>query len=182
MLFDREMLRQLLHELGEELHAKGVRGELFMVGGAAMALAYNTRRSTRDIDGVFEPKAVIYQAARRIAARHVGDLDEDWLNDGVKAMMLGEDPDSTVAFQHPGLNVRVASPRYLFCMKVAASRVEQDDDDIAILFRLAGFRSVAEALDYVQATYPHLRLEPKATYLLEEIAAARQLEEDNGGP
>lgn len=51
--------------------------------------------------------------------------------------MLGEDPDATVAFQHPGLNVRVASPRYLFSMKVAASRVEQDDDDIAILFGLA---------------------------------------------
>ena len=180
MLFDRETLRQLLTELGDELHAEGVRGELFMVGGAAMALAYNTRRSTRDIDGVFEPKTVIYEAARRIAARHPGDLDEGWLDDGVKAMMLGEDPDVTVAFQHPGLNVRVASPRYLFSMKVAASRVEQDDDDIAVLFRLAGFQSVDEALDYIHATYPQLRLEPKATYLLEEIAAAQPTKDDEG--
>lgn len=178
MLFDRGTLTQLLTELGDDLHAQGVRGELFMVGGRAMALAYNTRRSTRDIDAVFEPKAVIYEAARRIAARHQGDLDDDWLNDGVKGFMLGEDPDATVAFQHPGLNVRVASPRYLFAMKVAASRVEQDDDDIAILFGLAGFASVAEALGYIEATYPQLRLEPRAQYLLEEIAASDDRDQD----
>ena len=91
--------------------------------------------------------------------------------------MLGEDPDATVAFQHPGLNVRVASPRYLFSMKVAASRVEQDDDDIAILFGLAGFRTVEEALDYIETVYPHLRLEPKSQYLLEEIAASWPIED-----
>lgn len=27
-----------------------------------MALAYNMRRTTADVDGVFEPKAVIYEA------------------------------------------------------------------------------------------------------------------------
>lgn len=176
MLLDRAALRDLLTELGEELAAQGVRGELFLVGGGAMALAYNTRRSTRDLDGVFEPKTVIYEAARRIAARHGGQVPDDWLNDGVKGFMLGEDPDATVTFQHPGLNVRVASPRYLFSMKVAASRVEQDDDDIADLYRLSGFRSVEEALAYISKTYPHLRLEPKAQYLLEEIAVAQRLD------
>jgi len=34
-----------------------------------MALAYNMRRTTADVDGVFEPKAVIYEAARRVADR-----------------------------------------------------------------------------------------------------------------
>ena len=175
MLLERAHLMALLTELGDELSAHGVRGELFLVGGGAMALAYNTRRSTRDLDGVFEPKQAIYEAARRVAGRHQ-DLPDDWLNDGVKGMMLGEDPDATVVFQHPGLNVRVASPRYLFSMKVAASRVEQDDDDIAVLFRLGAFTTVGEALDYIERTYPHLRLQPKARYLLEEIAA-EQLEQ-----
>ncbi len=174
-MFDNETLRRYLNELGDDLHAQGVRGDMFVVGGAAMALAYNTRRSTRDIDAVFEPTAVIYQAARRVAARH-DDLDDDWLNDGVKGFMLGPDPDATVAFQHPGLRVSVASPHYLFSMKVAASRVEQDDDDIAVLYRLCGFRSVDDAFDHVTMTYAHLRLEPKARYLLEGIAAAQELE------
>jgi hypothetical protein len=29
-----------------------------------MALAYNMRRTTADVDGVFEPKAVIYETPR----------------------------------------------------------------------------------------------------------------------
>lgn len=179
MLFDREMMREYLNEVGEELAQQGIRGDLFLVGGGAMALAYNTRRATRDVEGVFEPKRLIYEAAARVAQRHGGEVPEDWLNDGVKGYMLGEDPDATVAFQHAGLTVRVASPRYLFAMKVAASRVEQDDDDIAILFRLSGFTTVDDALDYIEATYPHLRLQPKCQYLLEEIAATQQLEAEN---
>jgi hypothetical protein len=32
-----------------------------------MALAYNDRRSTRDIDAVFVPKMVVYEAAAQVA-------------------------------------------------------------------------------------------------------------------
>ncbi len=166
-----EDVRRYLGELGDELAAVGLRAEMFVVGGAAMALAYNTRRATRDIDAVFEPKTVVYEAAARVAGRHP-DLPDDWLNDGVKGFLLGDDPASTVAFDHPGLRVRVASPRYLFAMKVVASRVERDTDDIASLYRLSGFKSVAEAIGYVQRTYPHLTLLPRVQYLLEELAAA----------
>lgn len=164
-------IRRLLAAVGEELQVLGVRGEMFVVGGAAMALAYNTRRSTRDVDAVFEPKQVVYEAARRVAARHPG-LTEDWINDAVKGFLLGDDPEATVVFDHPGLRVRVASPRYLFTMKLAASRVERDSDDIAALYRLSGFTSSTEALDYVDSAYPHLRLEPRVVYLLEEVAGA----------
>ncbi|HEY5044406.1 MAG TPA: hypothetical protein VII53_00955 [Solirubrobacteraceae bacterium] len=38
---------------------EGVRGQIFIVGVAAMALAYSTRRVTKDIDAVFEPKSAI---------------------------------------------------------------------------------------------------------------------------
>ncbi len=46
--FGRNELEALLGELGGDLAAKGIRGEVFIVGGAAMALAYSTgaRRST----------------------------------------------------------------------------------------------------------------------------------------
>ena len=69
-MLDHPALLGLLEALAAELDSIGVRGEMFIVGGAAMALAYNTRRSTRDIDAVFEPKATIYQAAERVAAAH----------------------------------------------------------------------------------------------------------------
>ncbi len=171
MLLGGDDLRRYLTELGDDLDSTGVRGELFVVGGAAMALAYNTRRATRDIDAVFEPKSIIYEAARRISARHP-ELPEDWLNDAVKGFRLGDDPAATVVFDRPGLRVRVASPRYLFAMKIAASRVERDTDDIVALHRLSGFEGVDDALAYVERTYSHLRLEPRVQYLLEELEAA----------
>ena len=168
-MLGRDDIRQLLTQLGEELAEEGTRGELFVVGGAAMALAFNTRRATRDVDAVFEPKQVVYRAARRVADRH-NDLPEDWLNDAVKGFLPGDDPDASVLFDHPGVRVRVASPRYLFTLKLLASRVERDTDDISLLYRLSGFTSPAEAFDYVEHAYPHIPLAPRARYLLEELA------------
>lgn len=55
-----------------------------------MTFAYDTRRSTRDLDAVFEPKQTVYAAARRVADNH--GLPEDWLNDAVKGFLHGEDP------------------------------------------------------------------------------------------
>ena len=175
MLLGGEDIRRFLGELGDDLASGGIRGEMFIVGGAAMALAYNTRRSTRDIDAVFEPKIVVYEAALRVAARHAPGLPDDWLNDAVKGFLLGDDPAATVVFDHPGIRVRVASPRYLFAMKIAASRVERDADDIVALYRLSGFAGVDDALGYVERTYSDLRLEPRVQYLLEELDAARLL-------
>ena len=166
-MLSKDDIARLLNELADELEARGLQGDLFLVGGAAMALAYSARRATRDLDAVFEPKQVIYEIAHRVGTRH--GLPDDWLNDGVKGFLPGSDPGATVFFDRPGLAVRIASPRYLFAMKMLAARVERDVDDIEALYRLSGFRSVEEALDHVQALYPHQPVPPRAQYLLEEL-------------
>lgn len=59
----------LLHDLAEELHRDGAEAELFLVGGAAMALAYDVRRATRDLDAVSLPSrsyVVSYVVPRRL--------------------------------------------------------------------------------------------------------------------
>lgn len=166
-LLSREELLGLLEEIGVELEAQGKRGDLFVVGGAAMALAYNTRRSTRDLDAVFEPKGVVYEAARTVGQRH--DLAPDWLNDAVKGFLPGEDPNATTIFDHPGLAVRVASPEYLFAMKAVAARAERDANDLLRLYQLCGFDSIEEAMDCVERYYPAHLLPPKTGFLLEEL-------------
>ena len=70
-----------------------MRGELFLVGGAAMALAYSTRRSTGDLDAIFEPTSVIYDIAADIARER--SLPTTWLNDGVKGFLPGADPNAS---------------------------------------------------------------------------------------
>jgi hypothetical protein len=160
-------IESLLVELADELEQEGVRGELLLVGGAAMALAYSTRRSTADLDAVFEPKLVIYEVASRMAERR--GLDPGWLNDAVKAFLPGPDPNATVFFDRPGLVVRIASPRYLLAMKLLASRVERDEDDIRVLLRLSNITDPGEALQLVADLYPDSAIPAKVEYLVREL-------------
>lgn len=153
--------------LAEELERRGVRGELFVVGGAAMALAYSARRSTRDVDAIFEPKAAIYEAARIVAEQQ--GLPEDWLNDAVKAFAPGKDPNSLKIFSTASLEVAAASPGYLLAMKLLASRVDQDVGDIRTLYGLCGFKTAKDGLDLIERFYPGRKLEPRIRLLLEEI-------------
>jgi len=74
----REDIRALLDDLSAELAARGARAELFLVGGAALAVAYDATRATRDLDAVFVPPAGGGSGSgtpgtrRRLAARAAG--------------------------------------------------------------------------------------------------------------
>lgn len=168
--FTRTRIIAALEALGEELASEGIRGQLFIVGGAAMALAYSTRRVTRDIDAVFEPTAAVYQAAERVAER-LG-LPEDWLNDGVKGFLPGADREAVPLPEVTGIEVTTASPRYLLAMKLLAMRFGEDDDDIRILLRQTGIHSADEALALVARMYPHREPPLKTRLFLEEILRA----------
>src|SRR5271156_5607662 len=78
----REDIRALLDDLSAELAERGARAELFLVGGAALAVAYDAMRATRDLDAVFIPTDVVRQAAAAVAERE--GLAQDWLNDVLK--------------------------------------------------------------------------------------------------
>jgi hypothetical protein len=167
MLLDREGLLTALRTLDEELAASGIRGEVFIVGGAAMALAYDARRATVDVDAVFVPAAEVRMAAARVAQRL--DLEDDWLNDSAKAFMPGPDPERIGVFEGTNLSVAAASPRYLLAMKLLAARAERDQDDIRILYELCGFTTAAEGLDLVESAYPSHVIAPRVQFLLEEM-------------
>jgi hypothetical protein len=164
---DRTQIVELLNELGDQLAERGLRGEMFLVGGAAMALAYSTRRSTADLDAIFEPKQIIYDIAEAIA-RH-RDLPANWLNDSVKGFLPGADPNARVLLDRPGLRVTIPSPRYLLAMKLMASRIERDEDDVRLLLGLCAIRSADEALDLLQSLYGSGPIEPKVQYLIAEL-------------
>jgi hypothetical protein len=62
----RDDIRALLDDLSAELAMRGARAELFLVGGAALAVAYDAARSTRDLDAVFIPSDVVRQAPAKV--------------------------------------------------------------------------------------------------------------------
>ena len=56
VLFGRAEMERAFTALGERLARRGVVADVFVVGGAAMALAYDATRVTRDIDATFVPQ------------------------------------------------------------------------------------------------------------------------------
>ena len=134
----------LLAELGERLAGRGIEGDIYVVGGAAMMLAYDRARLTRDIDAVGVPQEEIDAEVRAMAADHK-DLDPDWLNARVLPMLpRGVDAGRLQVLGGPGLTVNVASPKWLLAMKARAARGRRDLDDIWVLCQVLGLRTTDE--------------------------------------
>jgi hypothetical protein len=165
--FSAAKILDALQALGDELTRQDVRGQIFIVGGAAMALAYSTRRVTKDIDAAFEPKSAIYAAAEKIAEER--GLPADWLNDAAKAFMPGKDSEARPVSGIDGIEVTTASPRYLLAMKLMAMRFGEDDEDIEILLEQCGMHVAQEALDLLREMYPSKEPPAKTRFFLEEL-------------
>jgi hypothetical protein len=167
-LFTSEQIRDALLELGRRLDARGHRADLYIVGGAAMALAFDRTRVTRNIDAVFAPKTVVYDVARAMAEESA-DLDENWLNDAVKGFLSATaDDDATVFLEEKGIRVLVASPKRLLAMKVFAARADRDRDDIVSLCTRIGVGSIQEVLGITADIYGDL-LTPKIRFIVIEL-------------
>ena len=57
--FGKRELVEVFELLDDELNERGIRAGLFVVGGAAMAIAYDTRRTTTDVDAIFTPTSEV---------------------------------------------------------------------------------------------------------------------------
>lgn len=162
---DRDEIVAALTALGAALAETGVTADVYVVGGAAIALAYDERRSTRDIDAVFVPKAEVYRAADRVAEER--GLPVGWLNDAVKGFLLGPDPFATHSLDLPGLRCEIASPEVVLVMKALAHRIGEDDDDLRLLAGKAGLRSASEVLDLVERMAGKRLLTPQVQFFVE---------------
>ncbi|CAN5571706.1 hypothetical protein BH20ACT19_BH20ACT19_07700 [soil metagenome] len=166
---DRDEIVAALTALGERLDAKGIEGEMYVVGGAAIALAYDQRRSTRDVDAVFKPKMAIYEAAAEVAAA-LG-LPAAWLNDAVKGFLRSADPQAAPVLEVPGLRCLSASPRMLLALRVLAPRVGEDEADVRLLAAELSLHSSDEVLSTAEQVFGD-HLEPAARFFVESSSRA----------
>jgi hypothetical protein len=163
---DRDEIIAALTALAGELNQRGISAEMYVVGGAAIALAFDERRSTRDIDAVFEPKEVVYEAAASVGEQR--GLPPGWLNDAVKGFLAGDDPAAAPVLDLPGLRCLTASPETLLALKVLAHRVGEDEADLRLLAGKLGLESADEVLAIAERTYGD-RLDPAARFFVEQI-------------
>jgi hypothetical protein len=167
-LTDRD-IRRLFELLNDELRRTGTQGELFVVGGAVMCLAYAARPSTQDVDGLFRPARQVREAAARVAIQ--AGIKPDWLNDGVKAF-LSERGEFSPFLELDHLRVMVALPEYLLAMKCLALRIgteSHDEDDIRYLLRHLDIGSYEQAVALIKRFYPLERFPQKTLYALAEL-------------
>lgn len=166
---DRSEIIDALTALAGELTQRGISAEMYVVGGAAIALAFDERRSTRDIDAVFEPKAAVYEAAASVAEQR--GLPAGWLNDAVKRFLAENDPAAAPVLDLPGLRCLTASPETLLSLKVLAHRVGEDEADLRLLADELGLESAEEVLAIAERTYGD-RLDPAARFFVEQTFEA----------
>lgn len=172
-LTDRD-IRRLFELLADELQRTGTEGELFLVGGAVMCLAYAARPSTQDVDALFRPARQVREAAARVAVQ--AGVQPDWLNDGVKAF-LSEHGEFRDFLELDHLRVMVAQPEYLLAMKCLALRIgaeSHDEDDVRYLLRHLGIGTYEQAIAVVTRFYPLERFPQKTLYALGELLPKRR--------
>ena len=162
-------LRRLFSLLNDELAHQEISGELYLVGGAVMCLAYAARPSTHDVDALFRPALEVRQAAARVAIK--AKLPADWLNDGVKGFMSAQG-EFAPFLELSNLKVLLAQPEYLLAMKCLAFRIGaefHDEDDVRYLLRLLDIKGHEQVLQIITRYYPLERFPQKTLYALAEL-------------
>jgi hypothetical protein len=141
--------------------------DIFIVRGAAMALAYDAARVTRDVDAMFKPHGIVHEEAVRVA-------DDLGLPAGGPTSRQApyisgkDDTDKRRVFDHPGLRVMAASPRHIFAMKALAART-RDIDDLRLLAGIVGVESADAALQICANFYPDEPVSPRSAAVLREL-------------
>lgn len=170
-------IERALRKIDLKASDAGVLVDLSINDGAALALAFDLRHSTRDVDAVVHgAPGFVRRAAAEIAEEE--GWPADWLNDGVKGFTSSKEQMNLMAsFEASaggGLRIHIPTPEYLFAMKCMAMRPEgiegsHDISDIDALADVAEIADAEAALALVEAFYPSSRIPPKVRFGVEEI-------------
>lgn len=169
-LMDTEKLRGVLEKLADRLADRGLEATVYIVGGAALALAYyveGERRLTNDVDASFFPAEAIADEADLLAREH--GLPSGWLNRKANQFFPAHGlPEGTVLIARDHVAIVVGPPRLILAMKLRAARLGRDNDDIAVLLRRCDVRSVDEAKAVLDDVYDgEGALKPMAILMVE---------------
>ncbi|MCI0535342.1 MAG: hypothetical protein L0Z50_08940 [Verrucomicrobiales bacterium] len=171
---DRETILAALGRLSERLAERGVKGELCLLGGTVMVLAFQSRASTKDVDAIFQPSSAIRNAAQEVAEEM--NLPKDWLNDGAKGFVSARhEVEAGDLPQFEALRITAPTPEYMLAMKCFAARLpagpaeKGDEEDIRFLVKRLGLASADQAFEIVTRYYPPERIPPRTQYLLTDV-------------
>lgn len=163
-------IRGYLYEMNDLLAEQEVSGEVVLCGGAVMALVYNARKSTKDVDALFAPTAIIRDVAQTVAEAH--GLSDDWFNDAAKGFIDTSRMGFEDVFELSNLRVRRPGDKEMLALKLASAREDSmDADDALFLMGVVGVGSLEEVYEIIEQYIPSPRLTPMASFFAQEIYA-----------
>ena len=165
----KEEILENLELVNEELKLIDMHGEILITGGASMCLVFSARSATKDIDAIYEPKAVINDIAAKIALQK--GMPESWLNDSVKGFMNEKAYEKKMLLKnYSNLKIYSVMPEYLLAMKLMASRMESETDkkDIIFLMKHLGIDTSEKANQIIESVFKDEYILPKTRYVIEE--------------
>ena len=169
----RDEILSLLRLLDAELERYDVCGELYLVGGAVMCLAFDSDQVTSNVRGFFRPASVVREAALRVTEFKELPEDWNWLNDSVKEFLSGTREFQTY-LSLPHLRVLTASPEYLLTMKCLATRginEFHDQADVRFLLRCLNIERCDAAVATITRYWPEDKIPQDTLFALEEMFA-----------
>lgn len=167
MLSKGQMI-ELFYEIDERLRAQEISGEILMAGGASLALVYNTRDATKDIDAIFAPAKEIREIIDAIADEK--NLDNDWLNDGVKGFIDTNKQETEVFLKLSNLTVKTIDAEGLLAMKLSSARYDGKDlDDALRLMEHLNVRDIDKLYDLVEERIPANQRTAKAGFFIQLV-------------
>ena len=172
---DRARIVELLDELSKELSFSRTRAQVYVVGGAAIALAFDISRFTKDVDVLItRAHEDLIKAAQTVARNN--DLPESWLNEvAIGILPARTDPNARSVYYSPCLTVSSASARHLLAMKIQAGR-GKDRADIKFLMKHLELQSADEALGVSDELFPGQDLSMVAKETIEQLCEELELE------
>ena len=81
-----------LGELAQRISSRGEGADIYVVGGAALCVAYGARDATRDVDTFYSNPLTVEACVAELAAEH--EWPRDWLNNRAQAFapLVADDP------------------------------------------------------------------------------------------
>jgi len=165
-LYKDDMMRHF-KELNSRLKAINKDGEVFVIGGAAISLAFGGRDATEDIDAVYKPRSEIRRIIKVMAEEY--DLRSDWLNNDAEHFVT-ESMTFSLLFEYSNLKVFHIDAECLLAMKLASARPESypDMDDCLLLMDKLGISEEKELLHLVELYTDEESRDPAYRYFVTE--------------
>ena len=171
-VFNRTEVQRAFTALAAKLERRGVVGQVHVVGGAAMLLAYDSRVTTRDIDAVFSPDGPMLDAVREVADEM--GWPRTWLNNQASSYVSRTPGEGSPVFDHPFLHVVATPAEHLLAMKVIAARGVRDGEDIRLLLGRLRITTAAGVWEIVARYFPAETITDRSRLLVEDLLNEQQ--------